>query len=187
RITRWGIHDDVTVLAAHLLREPVAPLVIDARADAAELAGLREAVADWLEPLGVRSTDALGLTLATCEAATNVVEHAYVERMPGRVGLIADLDGNGRIRITVDDDGVWRVPTVGPGGRGISLMRAVCDEVVIDSGNDGTSVAMTIQPRHPTVVGRDDDVATPVPAPRADFRTTVTDEPGDRPRVAVHG
>jgi PAS domain S-box-containing protein len=187
RITRWGIHDDVTVLAAHLLREPVAPLVIDARADAAELAALREAVADWLEPLGVRSTDALGVMLAACEAATNVVEHAYVDRLPGRIGLVADLDGNGSIRVTVDDDGSWRSPGSGPGGRGISLMRAVCDEVVIDSGTDGTSVAMTVRPRHATVVGRDDDSAVPVPAARAAFRTAVTDEPGDRPRVTVHG
>jgi PAS domain S-box-containing protein len=186
RITRWGVHDDVTVLAAHLLREPVAPLVFDARADASELAGLREAIADWLEPLGVRAADALGITLAGCEAATNVVEHAYVGRMPGRLGLHVDLDGSGAVRMTVDDDGTWRKPGGGPGGRGISLMRAVCEEVVIDSDGDGTSVAMTLRPRHPTVVGREDE-AVPVPAPRADFRTTVTDEAGARPQVAVHG
>jgi serine phosphatase RsbU (regulator of sigma subunit)/anti-sigma regulatory factor (Ser/Thr protein kinase) len=188
RITRWGIHDDVTLLAAHVLREPVAPLVLDVRADAAELAGLREAVSDWLEPLGVRPTDALGVMLAVCEAATNVVEHAYVDRLPGRLGVVADLDGNGAIRLTVDDDGTWRAPAGGPGGRGISLMRAVCDEMVIDSGGAGTSVAMTVHPRHSTVVGRDEDgTPPPVPAPRAEFRTTVTDQPGDRPRVVVHG
>lgn len=186
RITRWGIHDDVTVLAAHLLREPVAPLVVDARADAAELARLREAIADWLEPLGVRATDALSITLAACEAATNVVEHAYVGRMPGRLGLVADLDGRGSVRITVDDDGTWRAPGGGPGGRGISLMRAVCEEVVIDSGEHGTSVALTLCPCHSTVVGRDED-PLPVPAARAEFRTTVTEESGARTRVAVHG
>jgi ABC-type transporter Mla MlaB component len=66
-------------------------------------------------------------------------------------------------------------------------MRAVCDEVVIDSGTDGTSVAMTVRPRRSTVVGRDDDSVAPVPAPRAAFRAAVTDEPGDRPRVTVRG
>lgn len=186
RITRWGVHDDVTVLAAHLLREPVTPLVLDLRADASELARLREAIADWIDPLGVRSTDALGVTLAACEAATNVVEHAYVDRLPGRVGLVADLDGSGAIRITVDDDGTWRTPGGGPGGRGISLMRAVCDEVVIDSGAHGTSVALTLTPRHSTVVVRDDDVS-PVPAARSEFRTSVTDQPAGRPTIAVHG
>jgi PAS domain S-box-containing protein len=187
RITRWGIHDDVTVLAAHLLPEPVAPLMLDVRADADELAGLREAIGDWVDPLGVRTTDALGVTLAACEAATNVVEHAYVDQLPGRIGLAAELDGNGAIRITVDDDGTWRAPTRGPGGRGIGLMRAVCDEVVIDSGPHGTSVAMTLCPRHSTVVGPDDEGTATVTVPRSDFRTTATDVESSRPTVTVYG
>jgi serine phosphatase RsbU (regulator of sigma subunit)/anti-sigma regulatory factor (Ser/Thr protein kinase) len=187
RITRWGIHDDVTVLAAHLLPEPVSPLMLDVRADSGELAALREAIGDWIGPLGVRTTDALGVTLAACEAATNVVEHAYVGQLPGRIGLAAELDGNGAIRINVDDDGTWRTPTGGRGGRGIGLMRAICDEVVIDSGPHGTSVAMTLHPRHSTVVDHDDDGAPQNPVPRTAFRTTVTGVDRSRPRVTVHG
>lgn len=187
RITRMGYHDDVTVLAAHLLPEPAPPLLMDVRADPGELAGVREAITDWIAPFVVRPEDALGVILAVCEAATNVVEHAYSGATPGRLGVAARLDTDGVIRITVDDDGRWRTSTDTTGGRGIGLMRAVCDEVVIDSGSAGTRVDLFLQPQHPTVLGRGDDEAVPVAATHDAFHTTETRGDGERPRLTVHG
>jgi serine phosphatase RsbU (regulator of sigma subunit)/anti-sigma regulatory factor (Ser/Thr protein kinase) len=187
RITRSGYHDDVTALAAHLLPQPQPPLILDLGADLADLAALRESVIAWIDTLGLRDTDATAILLCACEAATNVVEHAYADRIPGRLGLHAELDATGSVRLVVDDDGSWRPPTGTSGGRGIALMRAVCDEVVIDSGPQGTNVTMCLTPRHPTVVAQDDDrTLLPPPAP-SEFHTTITDTPGQRPRLAVHG
>ncbi|WP_203933566.1 SpoIIE family protein phosphatase [Virgisporangium ochraceum] len=187
RITRVGYHDDVTALAAHLLPAPQQPLILDLRADPAELATVREAVTAWIGPLGLRDTDATAVMLAACEAATNVVVHAYADGVPGRLGVVVDLDATGTIRMTVDDDGRWRPPTGTSGGRGIGLMRTVCDEVVIDSGAHGTRVTLCLTPGHPTVLAQDNGRAyDATPAPHA-FSAIRTDEPGQRPRLAVHG
>jgi hypothetical protein len=66
-------------------------------------------------------------------------------------------------------------------------MRTVCDEVVIDSGAHGTRVTMCLTPGHPTVLAQDNGRAyDATPAPHA-FSAIRTDEPGQRPRLAVHG
>jgi serine/threonine-protein kinase RsbW len=85
------------------------------------------------------------LKTAISEACNNVVLHAY-DGQPGPmvVRLFADAQG---IRVTVQDEGVG-MPSVGhssdrPDGIGISVIRALADDVQFNRGhNGGTEVRM---------------------------------------------
>ena len=50
----------------------------------------------------------------------------------------------GEIQVRVVDSGTWKLPVVNTptGGRGIPLMRAVCDRVDLDGSPAGTTVVM---------------------------------------------
>jgi serine/threonine-protein kinase RsbW len=84
------------------------------------------------------------LKLAITEAVANVVRHAYPEGTPGRVTveLLATPD---KLEIAVSDtgrglgDADLSVPDESPGegGMGLSIIRAVADEVELTSGQDG--------------------------------------------------
>ncbi|AEV83158.1 hypothetical protein ACWT_2136 [Actinoplanes sp. SE50] len=153
RVTRGGYVDDVTVLAAQRLVEPVAPLVLDVPAEQQALAGLRDALTAWLTALGARRKDLLAVPLAAWEAASNVVDHAYSGSRTGRLRLDASVDSGGRLRLQVADDGRWRERTASSGGRGLPLLRLLTDEVTIERRDDGTTVTMLCTLGHPTVIG----------------------------------
>jgi serine/threonine-protein kinase RsbW len=84
------------------------------------------------------------LKLAITEAVANVVRHAYPEGTAGRVTveLLATPD---KLEIAVSDtgrglgDADLSVPDESPGegGMGLSIIRAVADEVELTSGQDG--------------------------------------------------
>ncbi|GAB2594034.1 hypothetical protein Aab01nite_82510 [Paractinoplanes abujensis] len=173
RITRTSYTDDVTVLAAHRLPTPTPPLDFDVPARPDELPGLRDAVGSWLDALGGRPDDRMALTLAAYEAAANAVDHAYDEligdrRDPGRIRLHVTLDNDGRVTAQVSDDGHWRAPGGGGGGRGLALIRACTDDMQLDRRDTGTTVTLHRRIVHPTVVGRTDTTPPgPGPAPHS--------------------
>jgi len=135
-----GYDDDVAMV---VYRQPPRALHLDVPAEADRLAGLRHELAAWLGAASVPFELATDLVAAANEACTNSIEHAYLDGTPGRVVLSADcaLD---HVTIEVSDHGLWRPLPDDPGhrGRGIAMMHALTDELVIDHLGVGTHVQM---------------------------------------------
>ncbi|KWX67264.1 SpoIIE family protein phosphatase [Mycobacterium sp. NAZ190054] len=134
-----GYHDDVALL---LYRQP-APLELDFAADVGELAGSRTALRGWLNAVGLSQEQTLDVLIAVGEALANAIEHGHRERQ-GRVRLRA-MALPDTVYLTVTDSGTWKAPAQVPAlhrGRGITLMRALMQDVTIDSQHTGTTVRM---------------------------------------------
>jgi CheY-like chemotaxis protein/anti-sigma regulatory factor (Ser/Thr protein kinase) len=101
---------------------------------------LRRALRRLFTAAGLAEDQAYDLLLATCEAATNAVEHAQDPLEPV-VDVTAELTGD-RVVITVRDFGQWRerVPSMDR-GRGSTLMSAFADVTVVP-GPEGTTVTI---------------------------------------------
>jgi anti-sigma regulatory factor (Ser/Thr protein kinase) len=98
---------------------------------------------------------AADLVLATSEAVTNSVEHAYPEAKPSwasTIGLEAHVvpaeDGARRVVVTVSDGGQWRPRPADHGfrGRGLMVIRALTQSVEFSHTPAGTRVTMTSTP-----------------------------------------
>jgi anti-sigma regulatory factor (Ser/Thr protein kinase) len=135
-----GYGDDVALL---LYRQP-APLELEIPADVGELAGSRTALRSWLDRAGVNPEQALDVLIAAGEALANAIEHGHRDRPDGTVRLHATALPD-RVRLTVADTGEWKVPAAEPSlhrGRGIALMKALMQDVTIESRTTGTTVHM---------------------------------------------
>ncbi len=112
------------------------------------LAGLRRRLRAWLTEAGVGDQVATDALLAVGEAATNTVEHAYVDADGGTVIVSASLHG-GELRLSVADTGTWQPPHDGDGstrrGRGLEFIREVMGEVSVHTSSTGTRVHMLRQ------------------------------------------
>ena len=113
-------------------------LDLELPATTSSLKPLRIAMRRWLGHLRVDRQATADLLTAVGEACSNAVEHAY-----GPCG------GTITVRLTyrppdvialIDDTGRWRAPRGSFRGRGITLMRALCDEVTIDRTDTDTRV-----------------------------------------------
>jgi anti-anti-sigma factor len=137
---RHAFADDVALVAARLM--PV-PLTMRRPAVPGELSGIRSAARRWLRQAGAGRMQVDDLLIGLGEAASNAVEHAYDEGAPGDVEVSLGLRG-GRVEVTVRDHGRWRHSETARvnGGRGLTLMRMVADEVAVDGGESGTTVVM---------------------------------------------
>lgn len=133
----------------------------DVAADAHNAARIRDEFATWLRACGdvdrVRFSD---VVLAVNEALANTAEFAYL--LKGGVGTIdveAIRDGD-NLTVTIADQGHWRESTPATQsrsrGRGIPLMRALADDVTIDSSALGTTVCLRFEQFH-AVHDADDD------------------------------
>ncbi|MCV7319624.1 SpoIIE family protein phosphatase [Mycolicibacterium confluentis] len=136
-----GYQDDVALL---LYRQP-APLELEFASDAAQLAGVRTALRGWLQRAGVGRDQALDVLIATGEAIANAIEHGHRDT-PGTVCLRATAWAD-RLKLTVIDTGRWVKPQPAPAtavtsfrGRGISLMRALMQDIDIEPDHTGTTV-----------------------------------------------
>jgi anti-sigma regulatory factor (Ser/Thr protein kinase) len=123
-------------------------------------AQLRRALREWLEQLRWPAEGTDELVLAVNEAATNSVEHAYLDAEPGAERSLrvhaelatpqGELDGLRHIVVEVMDAGRWKPPPAGPGnrGRGLLMMRSVTRALEVKSGPAGTRVRMVSHPGH---------------------------------------
>lgn len=129
----------------------------DAAADASTAASIRAGFAHWLRRAGLDEPRLCDIVLALNEALSNVAEFAYPDGPTGRVDVQAALDRDRcTLTVTVADRGQWREEQgreeqwreSGPShpqrrrGRGIPLMRALADALVIDTSAVGTTVVM---------------------------------------------
>jgi anti-sigma regulatory factor (Ser/Thr protein kinase) len=103
---------------------------------------LRRELRPFLAELGLDPRDADGLLVATCEAATNAIEHA-ADPTREVVEVLARRVAPGRVRIEVRDHGTWRARGASlDRGRGSTLMQAYAD-VEVTPSPQGTLVALT--------------------------------------------
>ena len=85
------------------------------------------------------------LKLALTEACSNSIRHAYDEGRAGSVDIRYELDGE-RLAVEVADEGGGFEPTAANGGNGaldegglgIAIIRAVTDELAIESRESGS-------------------------------------------------
>jgi serine phosphatase RsbU (regulator of sigma subunit)/anti-sigma regulatory factor (Ser/Thr protein kinase) len=135
-----GYQDDVAVL---LYRHP-APLEMDFPADASYLAATRKALRNWLAQAKVDAVQTQDLVIAAGEAVANAIEHGHRHTPRGLISLRATAVCD-QVQLTVVDTGSWKAPQPDPSahrGRGITLMRALMEDVVIQPGTEGTTVQL---------------------------------------------
>jgi serine phosphatase RsbU (regulator of sigma subunit)/CheY-like chemotaxis protein/anti-sigma regulatory factor (Ser/Thr protein kinase) len=141
-VTEQASHDDIAVLAVRVLGPPLGALQLSLPAKATSVPLVRHRLRVWLnENVPELDTVARGdLEVAWSEACTNVIRHAYG---PGDATFDASAAREGNaISLQVRDTGQWRPPRGQHGGRGIALMRELCDEVRVDRRSEGTTVTM---------------------------------------------
>lgn len=120
-------------------------LSVTSAADAANAARIRHRLRDWLTDQRLPRELIADILLAVNEAVSNVVDHAYRDHpQPGPVDLSMRRAG-AHLVATVADRGTWRPPPVDPGfrGRGLQLLRALAQQVCIDTHSGGTEVTAT--------------------------------------------
>lgn len=108
---------------------------------------IRDRVRRWLQSLCWPRGQIGDVLLATSEAVSNAIEHAYRSRIPGLVELDGKLRaarGGRWVELTVRDFGSWRpVPAHDENRRrGIPLMHACMDEVNIEGTDHGTEIRL---------------------------------------------
>jgi integral membrane sensor domain MASE1/anti-sigma regulatory factor (Ser/Thr protein kinase) len=133
--------DDVALLAIRPLSLVDRPLHLTKPAIPSAVPEARRAIRSWLQQNSVPLDDTFEILVATSEAHTNAVRHAYGVT-PGIVKIAASIAGD-ELQVSVKDEGTWRTaPSHYDGGRGIALMRSLMDDVEIESTSEGTEVRM---------------------------------------------
>jgi serine phosphatase RsbU (regulator of sigma subunit)/anti-sigma regulatory factor (Ser/Thr protein kinase) len=134
--------DDVAFIAARL--PPVHDrLETEWAATPASLAAIRTLLRRWLRAKGASDAEVYDITVASQEACANAIEHAYG---PGRSGftLLGELV-DGEVRLTVRDRGRWREARGEHRGRGLSLMRALMEQVDVRAAEGGGTEVVLVR------------------------------------------
>jgi PAS domain S-box-containing protein len=135
-----GAPDDVAILA--LRNTPMSDrFSVELPTRPETLASMRGLMRRWLRHVGGSEQEIAEITAACGEAATNAIEHAGAgSGSPFEVEVAfaaPDVD------VVVRDYGAWRPRRDGEDqGRGLSLMRALMDEVDVTPTPEGTTVRL---------------------------------------------
>jgi len=132
--------DDIALLAMERLPVRADLFRFTMPAEPAELARMRRALAAWLRGIGVGPAEVNDLVLASAEACSNAIRHAYGPGA-GTVEVEAYRD-DGAIELVVRDFGRWRQRRGRGGGRGLALIEALTPSMHIERGESGTVVTM---------------------------------------------
>jgi len=101
------------------------------------VAEARAAVAEFASAAGATQAQVDAARLATSEAVTNAVLHAYRGK-PGKVHLTAAVAGSELWLLVADDGDGLQPQTDRPGlGLGLGLISQVCDEMAIVARSSG--------------------------------------------------
>jgi serine phosphatase RsbU (regulator of sigma subunit)/anti-sigma regulatory factor (Ser/Thr protein kinase) len=136
-----GYQDDVVLM---LYRHP-APLEMSFPGHVSQLDRVRAALRSWLTRSPVSSDQAYDVLIAAGEAVANAIEHGHRHSPEGTVSLRATALAD-RVQLTITDTGSWKPPQVPADsrrGRGITLMRALMQDVDIRPDNAGTTVHLS--------------------------------------------
>ena len=136
--------DDVALLAVRTSVVSAPALRMRLPAQPEQVAQARARLRTFLEEVGADALEAGDILLAAGEATANAVEHAYAATSAddATFELEALLEGE-RLGIVVRDHGTWREGTARTHrGHGLELMRALMEEVDVESGPAGTVVRM---------------------------------------------
>ena len=132
--------DDIALLGMERLPVRTDLFRFTMPAEPAELARMRRALAAWLRGIGVAPAEVNDLVLASAEACSNAIRHAYGPSA-GTVEVEAYRD-DGEIELVVRDFGRWRERRGPGGGRGLSLIEALTPSIHIERSESGTVVTM---------------------------------------------
>jgi anti-sigma regulatory factor (Ser/Thr protein kinase) len=132
--------DDVAVLALTTAPASTDRLALTLPAEPEALISARRALRNWLAEMGVDPEALYDITLATGEACTNAIEHAYA---PGEASFDVEATrGESDVLVTVRDYGAWREPRGHNRGRGLKLMHTLMDDVNVRREESGTTVEL---------------------------------------------
>jgi serine phosphatase RsbU (regulator of sigma subunit)/anti-sigma regulatory factor (Ser/Thr protein kinase)/anti-anti-sigma regulatory factor len=209
QLTRAGHADDITVLAAQWVADPVPALHLELPSRRPSLTKARDAFAGWLSRLDAAADDWEALHLAMVEVFTNAIEHAYPSDHPGNVELDARLGDDGYVECRVTDQGTWRPPNPSDADRGHGLMVAgqVVDGILVSHKSEapgpetgagvslravartavGTTVALRHRLRRPAILAsghRREQAAQPAGPP---FSVDTSIAAGATARAQVRG
>jgi anti-sigma regulatory factor (Ser/Thr protein kinase) len=132
--------DDVAILTIQRALTADEELNLRVAARPEELAAVRRLLRGWLTDAGADRRAIEAVLLASGEACTNAIEHAYG---PGEqtFELEGARDGDD-IVLVIRDSGRWRPPRGQNRGRGLGLMETFMDEVEVTPTDKGTAVRM---------------------------------------------
>jgi len=132
--------DDVALLV--LRHVPIgARLTLDLPNHPSALGSLRGLLRRWLAQAEAADTDVHAIVMACSEACTNAIEHAGAGA-DDAIAFEAVLQ-DGEVGITICDRGRWRAQRPpGDQGRGLDLIEALMDEVVVETDSGGTTVRL---------------------------------------------
>jgi anti-sigma regulatory factor (Ser/Thr protein kinase) len=126
-------------------------------ADFDNLDEIRELVSEEARRVGFSDKEIYAIQLATDEASTNIIEHAYAGVKGGKIEI--DCTANDKeIKIVLRDQGAAFNPSSVPepnveadlsdrkiGGLGMYLMRKLMDKVSYESSADGDNVLTMVK------------------------------------------
>jgi PAS domain S-box-containing protein len=139
--------DDVAVLAAHFNPDARGGFYLTFPAEPGELRKLRALMRDWLDERDITASTQDAVLLATGEACSNAIEHAYRGRPAGQVKVEITETADHMLTVTVRDTGNFVGPSPDPDrGRGTALMR----DLTTDFSRDSTPTGTTVRFRLPT-------------------------------------
>ena len=139
-----GYNDDITLLAAH--RTPTfGPFRISVDRSPQAVRSARDRLDEWLGTLQVAVLDEFAVLHAAGELVTNAIEHAYPEGETPKVAveLVATLEPNGVLDLSVSDHGRWNDRPPHPDrGRGLGMVSGLVDLLTIDRTDAGSTARL---------------------------------------------
>lgn len=144
--------DDTAFMCVRIPSVPARHLTCRIPADVRRLGGLRAEIRNWLRAQGLDDSTVEDVVLATVEAVANSIEHGY--QSSDREQVIVELSLRDDLHVTVRDRGRWTAQIRRPErGRGHEIMRAVMDDVEIETERHGTVVRMRRRVSRTTQIG----------------------------------
>src|SRR4029077_228175 len=137
--------DDFPVLPVRFKPNTREPFQLTFRADSSELRTLRASLRAWLEERSCPALAQDAVIVATNEACSNAIEHAYRGRLAGDVTVLVE-QAEGELAVTVRDYGRFMPISESPAnrGRGTMIMEKLTAGFTRDSDRAGTTVRFQV-------------------------------------------